>query len=434
MQWSRYNVKFQSKHGGFLLYNSGAGSLIHIDEITGAMVDQIATNPDIDFSRHPELFFNLRLGGFLVDNGADDNLVRVMKMRRLAASYSDRQLLLTIAPTRDCNFACEYCYEQNRTYSEMPKAVEDSIVAFIKKHKAIEKIYITWYGGEPLMAFEKILRLNEKISSIGIDCESHIVTNGYFLSSEIICALDVLKATSMQITIDGVKKTHDTRRCLKNGGATYDVIMRNIDTLLSSSWGGRLNIRVNVDNQNKDEFMAVHKHINQTYRNEHKNHLYVYPGFVNNPECAEQSKYLTSKDKSSFLLDIAQNAGVNPLSLFPHMTLGGCTMTKKNAYVIGPDGELYKCWRDLGNKDFIVGNVDGTAGNTSLIAEGMIDSSYVHCATCENCKMFPVCDGGCSKIRMLNNRGNHAGDFCSYFKHNLHDLLDIHYRQKLSMC
>jgi len=432
MQWSKFSMMFKSSKGGFLLYNSGSGSLIHISDDTEWLIRKIKSNPNMDFSNNPDLYFKLRLGGFLVEDSADNDLVRVLKMKRLTSNYTDTQLLLTIAPTRDCNFACEYCYEQNRAPSEMSDEAEDKLIQFINKYKFVRKINITWYGGEPLLALDKIKSLNEKIAAMGIDYESQIITNGYCLTADAIAVLKELKILNIQITVDGAKDTHDKRRYLKCGGATYDSILGNIDRLMCSGWNGRLNLRVNIDKHNSNEFAEVYKLFESKYPKIFGNLINVYPGFVINPEMVDCSSHFNSNDKGKFLTGLSRDFGINPLTVFPHMTMGGCTMTKKNAYVVGPDGELYKCWRDLGNNAEAVGSINGsTYRNTSLIAEGMVGASYLHNETCEKCTFFPVCDGGCTKIRLLNNRDKGTRDTCTYFKHNIHELLEIHCKQTI---
>lgn len=429
MQWSKYNIKMKAESGGFLLYNAGSGSLIHIDDDTGLLLDEIMANPNKDFSVSPTLYFDLRLGGFLVEDGADTDFVNVLKMRRLVQSYSESQLLLTIAPTRDCNFACSYCYEQNRTPSEMSNDTEDRLVEFIRKHHLVKRINITWYGGESLLVFERMRSLNKKIASLGVAYESQIITNGYCLTADVIRSLDELKVSRIQVTIDGTETTHDKRRFLKCGSPTYDKIVGNIHTLMHSGWDGTLNVRVNIDKQNYYEFADVHRFFQQAYSQKFGSQLNVYPGFVSNTK-GDCSNHFTSRDKGEFLVDLSKNFGINPFSLFPHMTMGGCTMTRKNAYVIGPDGELYKCWRDFGDRERVTGSLDGSfSKNASLVAAGMIGASYLHDARCEKCRFFPICDGGCSKIRMLNKRDNGTRDTCTYFKYSMNELLEMHFNQ-----
>ena len=433
MKWSRYNLLFESKRNGWLLYNSASNAFLQLSEDAAKKVKTIEINPEtVDYSEIPDLYFHLRNGGFLVEDGQDDDFFRILKMRRLTANYAGHTLLLTIAPTRACNFACPYCYEGNRTASMMTDETEDQLVEFIKKHKKISKLSLIWYGGEPLLALKRIRSLNKKISELGKDYTSFIVTNGYLLNDEAIGALDELKTRTIQITLDGKKKTHDSRRHLIGGGATYDKIISNLENLMNSSWDGNVNIRVNVDGTNKQEYVDVYNFIKDRFPDKFGKQITVYPGFVHvdapNPDT---SCFFDSEEKGKFLAEVHDKYGINALSMFPSTALGGCTMTKRNAYVVGPEGEMYKCWNDVGVPEMVIGNISSfTNWNMPLVAEGMIDASYLDDPECQKCFFFPICDGGCAKMRLLNKKDNGNRDTCSYFKKHLKTLLEMHYEEK----
>lgn len=433
MKWSRYNLLFESERNGWLLYNSAANSFLQLSKEAADMIGEVKEAPDsVDYGTMPDLYFHLRNGGFLVEDGQDDDFFRILKMRRLTANYAGHTLLLTIAPTRACNFACPYCYEGNRTASMMTEETEDKLVEFIQKHKKISKLHLVWYGGEPLLALERIKSLNKKIGALGKDYSSFIVTNGYLLNDKAIESLDELKTRTIQITLDGNKETHDSRRYLIGGGATYDRIVSNIDRLMASSWDGTVSIRVNVDGTNQDEFADVYRFIQNRYPEKFGKHISVYPGFVHGEEAnPDTSCFFDSNEKGQFLEDVHTRHGINALSVFPKPALGGCTMTKRNAYVVGPDGELYKCWNDVGMPELVIGNISSLLNwNMALVAEGMVGASFLEDPKCEKCFFFPICDGGCPKMRMLNNQDHKDRDTCSYFKGHLKALLELHYEEK----
>lgn len=433
MRWSRYNLLFQSERNGWLLYNSASNSFLKLGEDAAAMVEKIKEKPEeMDYGKMPDLYFHLRNGGFLVEDTQDNDFFRILKMRRLTANYAGHTMMLTIAPTRACNFACPYCYEGNRTASMMTEETEEKLVRFIEKHKHISRLSLVWYGGEPLLAFDKIRSLNKRIEELGKEYSSFIVTNGYGLTEEVIASLNDLKINLMQITLDGSKETHDSRRYLIGGGATYDKIVGNIDNLLASDWKGTLNIRVNVDTTNRQEFADVYHFIQERYPRQFGKKVTVYPGFVHSEEVnPDINCFFDSSDKGQFLTDVFKEHSINALTAFPHMVMGGCIMTKRNAYVVGPEGELYKCWNDVGVPELEIGNVSSFLNwNMPLVAEGMVGASYLEDETCKKCFFFPICDGGCPKMRMMNQRDGEKRDTCSYFKNHIKTLLELHYESK----
>ena len=50
----------------------------------------------------------------------------------------------------------------------------------------------------------------------------------------------------------------------------------------------------------------------------------------------------------------------------------GCIATHRNAFVIGPEGEVYKCQNDVGNPEMVVGNIVERNWNLSLYTKYMI--------------------------------------------------------------
>ena len=424
MEWSRFNMMFKGKEKKILLYNFASNSYLQLDKSAVSLIEKVREKTNVDFSSSPELYFQLRAGGFLVEKGVDKSFIQILKMNRLASNYSSNQLNLTIALTKMCNFSCEYCYEQSRIPPRMSHEIAEDVIEFIKKHKRTENLYITWYGGEPLLEFNGLKELSEQMQGLEMNYNAQLITNGYLLTEEVINSLEELKISHIQITIDGSEKTHNKRRSLRGGGKTYGQIMRNIDRLVRSEWKGHLSIRVNVDKKNSDEFIQVHQLIENQYPQEMERQIKLYPGFIDDFSYIKNNDYFTSCDKGEFLVNLSEKNRINPMKKLPRMEIEGCTMTKKNAYVIGPEGELYKCWRGLGIEKEIIGSIQSfTNWNMALIAEGMVGASYLEEESCEKCILFPVCNGGCPKMRALNKQDNGKRDTCSYFKNHIEQFL-----------
>jgi uncharacterized protein len=432
MIWSKYGHLFQSRRNGWLLYNSAANSFLQVEEGLLPSLRELQKDADsFDFSRLPQLYLILRQYGFLVEDDQDEKLYNVLKMNRLTANYATKTLMLTVAITRNCNFDCSYCYEGNRSGSAMSEAVVDQLISFIRLHTGLKSLSIVWYGGEPLLAIDRIRLITKKVETMDKKYGAGLVTNGYLLTKEISEELNDLHIEWIQITLDGKKETHDGRRYLKTGGPTYDRIMQNLESLMQSSYKGTVSIRVNVDSRNEDEFIEVYRQIHDRFPEEYGKRIYVYPGFVKGDEHPDVSCFFDSDEKGRFIAATCEKYGVEALATFPRKPVVGCTLTKRNAYVVGPDGELYKCWDDVGVESLVVGHIDRLDNwNMGLIAEGMTACSYLDSSECKECFYFPICDGGCHKVRMRNLHDDKKRDCCSYFKNHLDELLELHYEQK----
>ena len=88
----------------------------------------------------------------------------------------------------------------------------------------------------------------------------------------------------------------------------------------------------------------------------------------------------------------------DPLKMLPRLT-NACFATDPYSYVINTDGLLYKCTMDNMNPSRSVGNVrDGVIMNNLIIDW----TSPVLPQKCHECKMLPICQGGCRANRILN--------------------------------
>jgi len=435
MQWSRFNLLFKSKRNGWLLYNSASNAIVQMDDESAKLATDLSENPNVDFSQNPDIYFKLRFGGFLVEDGKDDDIVRILKMERLKAAYSGSTLALGIALTRECNFGCPYCFVGNKKSIKISDNVEDKIVKFITTQKLNSKISVVWYGGEPLLEFDRIKSLTKKIQAIGKQYTSNLYTNGFLLTPEIISSFNDLGVDNVKITIDGSKNSHNKQRTLVDGGATYDIIMANIDNLVTSDWAGNLTVRVNIQPSNRNDFAAVCDFFRSKYLSLYDNRICVTPGYIvdfqNN---FDVSRCGTSDYMGEFLVDSIQKKAIESMAVFPTVEFKGCcALTKQSAYVIGPEGELYKCVLDLGEESEIVGWIDDFKNqNMSLIAEGIVGASYLEDSRCLKCFFFPICDGVCPKIRMINNRDGGDRDNCTHYKSHIRDFVELYFERKLT--
>ena len=84
---------------------------------------------------------------------------------------------------------------------------------------------------------------------------------------------------------------------------------------------------------------------------------------------------------------------------------------------IGPLGELYKCWNELGDKEKIIGFInDQDFKNKDLIRKYVLSANCFEDEKCKDCKFIPICMGGCAFYRIKNMFDNANFDICSLYK------------------
>lgn len=276
MLWSRYNHLFRSEGRGWLLYNALSNSFLALPEPFGEKFAELRAGDEFRCD-DPGITLQLIAAKAVVDSGEDDRLRDVLRMKRRLADLSERMLLLTVAPTRSCNFACPYCFEANRAGIDMSRETEEQLVRFAERFQPGQLFGVTWFGGEPLLRFAQLRRLSERFLALDFRRYSaSLITNGYLLDADKAALLDELAIREVQITLDGPEEVHDRRRTLVSGGGTFRRILENIDVLFASGWTGRLLLRVNVDRTNAEEYHRICEFLYGRY-SDHAKRLHVYP-------------------------------------------------------------------------------------------------------------------------------------------------------------
>ena len=104
----------------------------------------------------------------------------------------------------------------------MDPIVIEQIIKFIetyfKQNKNAKKLYITWFGREPLLGYDTVIKpLSQKIKKlskrINFDYHSSIITNGFYLNLETGKELiEYCNVDSFQITFDGTCSEYCKRK------------------------------------------------------------------------------------------------------------------------------------------------------------------------------------------------------------------------------
>lgn len=368
MKASVFNIFADIENEEKLLYNSLRNSFVKLDKNTydtyNKIIFQNGKNA-IDTS-DPLIMATIadfKRGGFIIDD--DINEVDYIKVVDVQSRFShSKNLGVTIAPTLDCNFNCVYCYENYKEPKYMSEETENKVIDYVKEHLEDDGyLSVTWYGGEPLLALDTIYRLSEAFLKIvenkNARYDSMIITNGYLLSRKVTENLKKYKVNRAQITIDGVPEYHDSVRRLKNGNGTFDRILSNIRNAKEIYEEFMISIRMNVGKENVNSFPEFIDKLEE-YKIKNKISLGIseiepheyLPTQVNDvtftPE--EFSKAYVK------LVDMAVERGV-PMVVISSNSLAHCSSTKKDSYIIDPDGKLYKCWDVIGNPSECIGEV-----------------------------------------------------------------------------
>ena len=418
---SMFNIFFKEK-GTVFLFNTLTGAFVTLDPDYA----QFYENENL-WTKDEEKLDEFKRGGFIVDAALDEYKYYYLKV--LESLWRRKQLSFTILTTSACNFACPYCYESQHSIKPvyMNEKTQEKVIKYIKNRIETEKpesIYISFYGGEPLLNMDALFNIGEYVKGFAkqreINFRSEIITNGYLLTKEIAGQLkEKVNLNKVQITIDGPREIHDKFRPLKGGGKTFDVIINNIKEILDHIDGLHINCRTNMNKNNYTYYEELLKYINEQVRRKVKYpRIYCYPYFIAGEKDATQpinnELLFTPKEFGMIygkeLVPLLLKYGfLDTKSAIPEPRFYLCMAPSPTGIVIEPDGTLQKCWDTVGMAKWAIGNID-TGVNVSKEVEWL---GYEYFGDeCKTCNFLPICGGSCAKKVIVDQ--DRACDFRKY--------------------
>lgn len=402
----------------YVAYNSFTNALALVD--AAKYQAYLRFEEDNAYALDDTFMNSLRKGGFVIEDAVDE--IALLRHKLWKSRYAGTGLGLTLAPTSGCNFRCVYCYEKDHLGSErMSEETQQAIVRLVEGRASLQALGVSWYGGEPLLAMDIIESMTEQFLALAekhaFQYSATIVTNGYLLTPEIAERLVQCGIVGCQITLDGERDTHDVRRPHVSGGKTYDTILENlkaVDGILPS-----INVRVNIDRENQSAVQFIQDTINEM----HLKTTTVYPAAIlNSNGCHSAEACLGNEEYATLEYGFIRSNqdGDRLLNKYPVLRGNYCGADAANAYVIGADGEMYKCWADIGVHGLSFGNVNGGKHNAmNEIRYMQYDPTQAE--GCSTCKFLPICLGGCPHAR------TETTDNCMYYGD-----LQAHYLQDIA--
>lgn len=353
--------------------------------------------------------------GYLIDERIDEELV---KKQKLSDIVHQSKLFLVLMPTEDCNFRCIYCYENHKPVY-MSRETQDSIINYVRYNiKYYTGLNIAWFGGEPLIAYDILERMSiEFIKICKVARKTYkagITTNGYLLTKEMYLKLIKLHVLDFQVTIDGLKSTHDKQRPLKNGDGSFDRIISNFNDIkkINHATPGRITIRTNFSKSIINEMDKYFDFINGLF--EKANNFELQINKVSNwggdtIDCF-LNEIINNRDYNS-IFDRALKKKIFYNIEYHTTELNGaefkCYAAKKNSYTIDANGYIYKCTGDFDMEENKIGKV---------LENGIFDIDYYKEAIwtsidyfqnnkkCKKCQFGGSClESPCPKSVIQNN-------------------------------
>lgn len=374
---NRYVLKIDNGNE-FILYNTYNESVISLNK------QYISGNQIINLDKSSLNY--LSDNDFFVRNYI--LLKKLIKERK----KNTKTLNIILSITQSCNLRCSYC-SQNNAKDNMVISFEvlDNTIEYIKnrvKKQKYEFLSICFFGGEPLLAKDKILYFKEKVENIF--CTENIIysiiTNGTLLDNEFLSHFEKI---SVKVTLSE-KDSHDKYRIFNNLMGSYDLIVKNlhnIEEYFLQHTGSKLVIRYNVDNEIND-FYKFLNFIKQNFK--FINYIELSP--VYNFSFNKSINNLTKKSYTKFYIKALKNLLENKFLVeFPVSYSSPCQAYSKDGIKIFPDGKVNLCnGCDCNNR---ASNIKLLINNTTKQRLFKNEFSKQITNKCKKCKYIFVCGG-----------------------------------------
>lgn len=402
---SRYTHLFKSSKEEHLIFSSLSRAFMKVSEDVYTQIIKCKQDPSIINKLDDSVKKSLIEKRILVSKFEDSDFLLEHEFKCNIRTFSLSKIGLILVPTTQCNMQCPYCFEPDKKPAYMSDKIVDDLIEFIRSHKKSETLDLTWYGGEPLLAKKTIRNILQRIhNELNIQIKSHrIITNGYLFDEEAIELFKQFPLDSIQITLDGDKERHNKLRCLKNSQThTYDKILQNINSIVENLPDVDLHIRVNIEKSNLMDFINTKNNFEERWGNKIK----VYPGILRIDDSSGKKISCSAYNKSEaseLLFDLSKQ-GIYHTDLFPQNSVyKGCTATHISSHIIGPKGEIYKCWNDVSDENKIVGYINRkTLVNQSLFYRYVTGNNWYNNEECRECFFLPICNGTCAWYQNRN--------------------------------
>lgn len=400
---SRFNARTVGDDGRVLLWNTYTGAVTafsakHLEQVLELLSPAGAAEPLGKVGEY------MRKRGYLVESGAHElDRFRVQYMQQ---QWRQDTLQLILLASEDCNFRCVYCYEKFERGTMTPETREGIKRLVEKRAPRLDRMSVSWFGGEPLYGWEAIEDLepflNDTARRYGISFSQHMTTNAYLLDEERATRLLDWGCSRYQITVDGLPDEHDCKRVGRDGSPTYHVILDNLRSLAKRKTDFTVDLRVNFDNQNFPRLGAFMESLSEDFRGDRRFQMrfravgkWGGPNDSDLDTCGrtDAKTVLRELQKKASEVGLAQESGIMGVA-DPGSSV--CYAARPYNFIVGATGKLMKCTIVLYEmEENVVGQLhpDGTMEVNDHQMAHWVAPHFESDTMCKNCYILPGCQG-----------------------------------------
>lgn len=432
-----YNIVMDTASGSVHLVDEVAYDIIEMhenhtkDEIISGILKKYAAQPDVTESEIEECLDDISV---LIKQ---NKLFSEDKYEKLAYEFKNnsnviKALCLHVAHT--CNLNCSYCFASQGKYKgdralmsfETGKRAFDFL---IENSGTRHNLEVDFFGGEPLMNWDVVVKLVEYARSIEKQHNKNfrftLTTNGVLLDDEKIDFLNE-NMSNVVLSLDGRPEIHDHFRKDYSGKGSYDAIVPKFKRLVEKRGGKNYYMRGTFTHNNVDFTNDIFHMVDLGFKELSMEPVVCPPGDPyaltkeDLPKLFEQYEILAKemlkrkKEGNGFtfyhyMLDLK-----NGPCIYKRIT--GCG-SGTEYMAVTPWGELFPCHQFVGDEKYSLGNIWDGVKNTAVQDEFRKCNAYAR-PECKNCWARLYCSGGCA-ANAYHATGSISGTYeygCELFK------------------
>lgn len=432
-----YNIVMDTASGSVHLVDEVAYDIIEMyenhtkDGIISGILKKYAAQPDVTESEIEECLDDISV---LIKQ---NKLFSEDKYEKLAYEFKNnsnviKALCLHVAHT--CNLNCSYCFASQGKYKgdralmsfETGKRAFDFL---IENSGTRHNLEVDFFGGEPLMNWDVVVKLVEYARSIEKQHNKNfrftLTTNGVLLDDEKIDFLNE-NMSNVVLSLDGRPEIHDHFRKDYSGKGSYDAIVPKFKRLVEKRGGKNYYMRGTFTHNNVDFTNDIFHMADLGFKELSMEPVVCPPGDPyaltkeDLPKLFEQYEILAKemlkrkKEGNGFtfyhyMLDLK-----NGPCIYKRIT--GCG-SGTEYMAVTPWGELFPCHQFVGDEKYSLGNIWDGVKNTAVQDEFRKCNAYAR-PECKDCWARLYCSGGCA-ANAYHATGSISGTYeygCELFK------------------
>lgn len=416
------------------LYITRTASLVKISRrVARAWSDQ-------DWSEIPdEVVAELREAGAIVPS-EEDETASVLRDARVGARDVG-VAKVALLPTSYCNMGCSYCGQQHSrgglTYRHRDR-VRARVVGMIER-STTRRVDLDWFGAEPMVGYPVIRDLSQSFVSAaeraGKRYRATIITNGSLLTAEKVKVLvEDCRVDQIDVTLDGPAHIHDRHRPLKQGGGSFDGIVRTLREVVAEPQYQHVifHIRTNVDRHNESHVGEYLDLMAEMGFNRPNVEFSIFPvhSWGNDVSDVELERRALAEREIGWLQQMVKH-GMR-CSLLPKNVKGVvCMANHAGSEIISSTGNVFSCTEyplvPEAERDLPLFNINDDELPEFRPAgpfDDWQDTVERGETWCKECTFLPVCGGSCPKAWVEGNPP------CPTYKFNFEERMDLWIRRR----